>query len=68
MKPQYYLFSNNVGVSNVVMLLADCLAIIESDTAELMKNTSGEVDIIEYNIQASMITEEEYQKLHEAEF
>ena len=68
MKPQYYLFSNTVGVSNVVMLLADCLAIIESDTAELMKNTSGEVDIIEYNIQASMITEEEYQKLHEAEF
>lgn len=64
MKPQYYLFSSNEGISNVVMSLSDCMAVIESESEELQ----GEDDVPEYTIQASYITEEEYKKLHEAEF
>jgi len=68
MKEQFYYFSNNDGMSLVVMTLPDIMAIIESDTADQRDDDNGEADAMEYTITPCYLSPAEIAKLPEANF
>lgn len=65
MKQQWYYFSNNEDMKNIVMSLEDIMATISADSEE---EQGAEDDVKEYTITPCYLTEEEVMNLHEAEF
>lgn len=65
-KKLYFKFSDNGDVNNVVMDLSACMAWIKNDN--LKEKDSQELELYQYTLTPIMLTDEEFEKLPEANY